>query len=100
MIASVTFFSSFREKRPNVRIPRWSAALKYLVEKVQGVRALAKNAKQAAQELVDQYGDSAMASISELEDRARGSRKFLEYFYWKLVREHIREIQKRPRKAK
>jgi hypothetical protein len=83
-----------------LRIPRWSAALKYLVEKVRGIRALAKNAKQAARELVDQHGDSAMTRVSELGDQARGSRKFTEYFYWKLVREYIREIQKRPGQAK
>jgi hypothetical protein len=68
--------------------------LKNLVERARGIRALVKNAKQAAQEIVDQYGDSAMTRVGELERQARGNKKLLEFFYWKLVREYIREAQK------
>lgn len=68
--------------------------MKKIVEKAQGIRSLVKNAKQAAQEIVDQYGDRAMTRVRELEDQALSNKGFLEFFYWKLVREYIRDVQK------
>jgi hypothetical protein len=73
-------------------------AVRKLVKRVQGIRAQINNAKQAAEEIVDQYGDSAMTRVSELEDQALGNKKLLEFFYWKLVREYIRESKKLPKK--
>ena len=68
--------------------------MRKLVEKARGIRGLVKNAKQAAQEIADQYGDRAMTRVGELEDQARGKKEILEFIYWKLVREYIRDIQK------
>jgi hypothetical protein len=65
-----------------------------LVERARGIRAYVKNAKKAAQEIVDQYGDRAIARVGELEDQARTKWDIMEFFYWKLVREYIREAQK------
>lgn len=39
-----------------------------------------------------------MTRVSELEDQALGNKKLLEFFYWKLVREYIRESKKLPKK--
>ena len=68
--------------------------MKKLVDKVRSIRALAKNAKRAAEEIVDQYGDRAMARVGELEEQTRSNKKILEYFYWKVVRAYIRDVQK------
>lgn len=71
--------------------------MKKLVDRARGIRAHVKNAKQAAEEIVDQYGESAMTRVGELERQARDNKKYLEFFYWKLVREYIKEVQKLPK---
>ncbi len=74
--------------------------MKNLVERARGIRALVKNAKQAASEIIDQYGDGAMTRVGELGDEARSKRGVVEFFYWKLVREYIRDAQKnRPKNS-
>ena len=68
------------------------------MERVRGIRAYVNNAKKAADEIVDQYGERAMARVAELEDQARNRRGILEFFYWKLVREYVRDIEKARQK--
>ena len=35
-----------------------------------------------------------MARVGELEEQTRSNKKILEYFYWKVVRAYIRDVQK------
>ncbi|MBS4083230.1 MAG: hypothetical protein KGZ73_06745 [Rhizobiales bacterium] len=72
--------------------------MRNLVERVRGIRAYVKNAKKAADEIVDQYGERAMTRVGELEDQALSKKGILEFFYWKLVREYVRDIEKARQK--
>lgn len=52
---------------------------------------MAANAKRAATEIIDVYGEGAQRRLSELESQAFKKRAIMEYFYWKLVGEYVRE---------
>lgn len=64
------------------------------MERARGIRRLVTNAKQAAKEIIDQYGENAMTRVGELQREALEKKGILEFFYWKLVGEYIRESQK------
>lgn len=64
------------------------------MKRVRGIRSLVKNARQAAQEIVEEYGERATTRVAELEEQARSKKGVVEFLYWKLVREYIRDTDK------
>jgi hypothetical protein len=68
----------------------WSA----VAGRIAGFKQAVAAAKKVAPEMVEIYGEGVWQRLKDLESTAWREGKITEVFYWRLVKEYVRELKK------